>query len=231
MDSYANDFNESLKSYFREIKDFKPLTKQEEKLLCKKIKELDSVAKDKLITANLRFVVSIAKRYRGRGVDFDDLIAEGNMGLMKAFEMFDDKKDNKFFSYAKWWIQQTIQEAIKKTPLNNEIFPDEIISENIESDHDVSSPVKNENEMFLTDDKVDNTENKIIVGELMDTLDDREYEIIQAAFGLLGDEPKKLDDIGRIYGLSRERIRQIKNTALTKLRSHALAKNFQVAYR
>jgi RNA polymerase primary sigma factor len=233
MGSYVNDFNENTRQYFNEIKGFESLSKEEEKQLSKRIKNLDHQAKNKLITANLKYVVDVAKRYKGKGVSMDDLIAEGNMGLLKAFDTFDYEKDVKFISYARWWIEQEIQVAVKKTPQTNDEYPeDEIISDYNEDAEDIAPKIKSDKDIFLIEEKKDEKdERKRITEELLDDLDDREYEIIRASFGLDGNEPQNLDEIGRLYGLTSERVRVIKNKALTKLRSYALEKDVCVAYK
>lgn len=232
MNDYVNDFNQSTKQYFLELKDFKPYTKDEEKMLFTEIKKGNIEARNKLLTANLKFVFDIAKKYKGHGVPLLELISEGNMGLIKALEKFDTKYDVKFYCYGVWWIKQSIQDYIKHRQLNltNEVSDeindakvnqsgcydeeDEIVTKRdvIESNED------EENEKMLLHEK------KKYIHEILNVLDDREKIIIKEYFGFNG-KPKNLTDIAQMLNITMERVRQIKYNAIQKLRCESLTNN------
>ncbi len=260
-----------LQMYLKEIGREKILTKKEEMELGQLIKEGSKKekekAKEKLIQANLRLVVSIAKKYIGQGVLFMDLVQEGSLGLIKAAEKYDYKKNFKFSTYATWWIKQTIIRAISnhsrtiRIPVHmlekirrykkacNDIATcahldtsDETISKFTGLDskklEEVKNAIKKEPislETLVTDDLciqdyIEDTtyispENstqyklqKSDVNKLISILNFREQEIIKRRFGINNDEPKTLEQIGQSLGFSKERIRQIENSALQKLR-------------
>ena len=114
MNQYVNDFNRTTQLYYDDLKKYKPITKAKEKRLLKLTRKGNLRAKNELLEANLKFVFDIAKHYSGRGLSMSELISEGNMGLIRAVDKFDEEKDVKFISYAVWWIKQGILEAIKK---------------------------------------------------------------------------------------------------------------------
>lgn len=260
-----------LQMYLKEIGRKKMLTKKEEMELGKLIREGNEQekkeARTKLIQANLRLVVSIAKRYIGQGVLFMDLVQEGSLGLIKAAEKYDYRKNFKFSTYATWWIKQTIIRAISnhsrtiRIPVHmlekirrykkacNDIIcsnlydaDEETISKISGLDtrkiEEVKSAIKKEPislEMLVTDDLCiqdyiedttyvspeTSTQNKLQekdVTKLISLLDRREQEIIKRRFGIDNEEPKTLEQIGNSLGFSKERIRQIENLALQKLR-------------
>lgn len=260
-----------LQMYLKEIGKKKILTKGEEIVLGKMIREGSSAEKkcamNKLVQSNLRLVVSIAKKYIGQGVLFMDLVQEGSLGLIKAAEKFDYKKNFKFSTYATWWIKQTIIRAISNhsrtiripvhmldkikrykqacnkicfdVELNND---DETISKLSGLDTKKISEVKNalktepvSLDTFVTDDlciqdyvedttyispenSAQNTLQEEDVIKLISVLDKREQEIIKRRYGINNEEPKTLEQIGNIMGFSKERIRQIENLAIQKLR-------------
>ena len=111
---HANDFTRTTEVYFEELKRYKPLTKAKERRLLKKCKKGNLKAKNEILESNLRFVFDIAKHYTGRGVSISELISDGNVGLLRAIDKFDETKDVKFISYAVWWIKQAMLESIKK---------------------------------------------------------------------------------------------------------------------
>ena len=260
-----------LQMYLKEIGRKKMLTKAEEIELGRKIQEgtlrEKEEAKKQLIQANLRLVVSIAKKYIGQGVLFMDLVQEGSLGLIKAAEKFDYKKNFKFSTYATWWIKQTIIRAISnhsrtiRIPVHmlekirkykkacsmatiNEALEidDETISKlsglDTKKIDEVKSALKKEPvslDTYVTDDlciqdyvedtsysSPENNAQKALqqkdIVRLLKTLDKRVEEIIKKRFGIDNDEPKTLEQIGNSLGFSKERIRQLENIAIQKLR-------------
>lgn len=260
-----------LQMYLKEIGRKKMLTKQEEIELGRTIqegrKEERENAKKQLIQANLRLVVSIAKKYIGQGVLFMDLVQEGSLGLIKAAEKYDYRKNFKFSTYATWWIKQTIIRAISnhsrtiRIPVHmlekirryKKACADIICSDILDADdetiskisgldtkkiEDVKSAIKKEPvslDTMVTDDLCiqDYIEDTTYVSpetstqtrlqekdviKLINTLNKREQEIIKRRFGIDDNEPKTLEEIGNVLGFSKERIRQIENLALQKLR-------------
>ena len=233
----VNDFERSSLKYFTEISKYKPLSRNEEMSLWEKYKKNNDIkARDKLIKSNLKFVAMIAKTYQGLGLSYPDLIAEGNIGLLKAFDKFDHTKGFKTISYSVWWIKQTILEALKRRNIldgdempefksrDNGFFDgEEIISE--DADFDDETNLKNE---FLEKDCLEsfvNKENKKIIEFLCKCLNEKEKFIIDRYFGLNDCEEMTLEAIGDELNLTKERVRQIKEKCLNKLRSTALEKN------
>ena len=263
--------NDSVKLYLKEIGRVPLLKSQEEQELAKRIAQGDKRAKDKLITANLRLVVSIAKHYIGRGMQFLDLIEEGNLGLMKAVEKFDYTKGFKFSTYATWWIRQAITRAIAdqartiripvhmvetinkitkaQRQLTQELGRDpteEEISEKLVDPAltperirtitglalepvSLESPIGEEDDSHLGDfveDKdsispTDYTTQSLIRDALysvMDDLTDREERVLRLRYGLDDNRPRTLEEVGKEFGVTRERIRQIEAKAIRKLR-------------
>lgn len=258
---------QSLENYFRDIGEVQLLSPEEEIDLAKRIKNNDHKAVQILVRANLRFVVSVAKSYQNKGFSLEDLINEGNLGLMKAAYRFDETRGFKFISYAVWWIRQSILQAIaEKTrmirlPLNRistltqiekvysrleqefERSPthDELAGVlELESD-DISYTIKKISRVVSIDsslysdtntrliDIIENQEggkpdsdlmNQSLIEEvrgMLDTLTTREAKILKLYFGLDGEISHTLEEIGAIFKLTRERIRQIKEKAITKL--------------
>ena len=255
----------ALDLYLKEIKLIEPLSPQEEISLAQKAKAGDTVAYQKLVTHNLRFVVAMAKKFQGQGVPFEDLINEGNLGLIRAVRTFDETRGFKFISYAVWWIAQRIRTAIQKTgrvvrlpshitesigklyrksleleqeyerePTTEELA--EISDTTIKWIEDLvkaySGPVSLEDssiedrplieyltssdprpEMQLMQDSLKNE-----ISNLVKTLKIRESQVLTEYYGLGEDDPKTLEQIGEILNLSSERIRQIKERALQRLR-------------
>jgi RNA polymerase primary sigma factor len=260
-----------LQMYLKEIGKKKILTKDEEIELGRMIKEGSSAEKkyamNKLVQSNLRLVVSIAKKYIGQGVLFMDLVQEGSLGLIKAAEKFDYKRNFKFSTYATWWIKQTIirsisnhsrtiripvhmldkikryKQACNKICLNEGLNNDEeTISKlsglDTKKIEEVKNALKTEPvslDTLVTDDlciqdyvedstyispenSAQNTLQEEDVIKLISVLDKREQEIIKRRFGINNEEPRTLEQIGNIMGFSKERIRQIENIAIQKLR-------------
>lgn len=220
--NYAFDKLDEIDSYFEEIKKYRPLSSREEKVLAEKIQKGDQAALDKLVKANLKFVVNYAKQYRNSGVPFSDLISEGNLGLIKAAHKFDASKNVKFISYAVWWIRNSIQECINRYKGNNdEVNGDAYMFDNCRStEYDISTQmVNNEFEEELSDLQ----SREITVNELLKTLKKREIKILSLYFGLYDGREMTLDEIGQEMELTKERVRQIKDKALVKLKVNALA--------
>jgi RNA polymerase primary sigma factor len=259
--------SQSLKKYLQEISRLPRITADDEKKLGAKIRKGDREALKKLVEANLRFVVSFAKKYRGCGLSFLDLINEGNIGLIEAAKRFDPKKNVKFITYAVWWVRQSIIHALSdqsgafrlpqkqanllyrigKTistltfELERHPSPDEIatrleipveevlsllrvaddnvsLSTVIDEEHDFHLSDKLEQEMMPSADSLLlRSSLKTLLHSALDELDPKEEKVVKLRFGLDGEEPKTLKEIGEMMNLSRERIRQIEAQALEKL--------------
>ena len=253
-----------LESYLKEIRKYPPFTKEEEKIVIKKAKAGDRKAYEELMNRNLRFVVSVAKKYQNQGVPLDDLIAEGNTGLIIAFDKFDTVKyDVKFITYAVWWIRQAIMKAIHdnaktirlplnvimemsklnrlKTELEQELgrpltseeliefVDDENVANAIKYNYgmiDIDAPrTENDKDLshILPSDLIDDVQISLedIKDELKFILEDftpRERDILIMYFGIDQMRPYTLKEIGVDHGLTRERIRQIKEKTIDKLK-------------
>lgn len=227
---YVNDFSTTVRTYYDELKKYKPITRAKEKELIIKAKNGDLNAQNEILTANLRFVFNIASRYKGKGAVISDLISEGNMGLVKAIQKFNPERDVKFISYAVWWIRNSIQEFIKKRqmclniekeedtlnkPVSNNSFTYDVEDEYVIKKETVLSNEEDEEKRELHKNQ------RKIVNKLLSDLNEREKFIIEEYYGLNGKE-KNLEEIGKILGLTKERIRQIKFESLKKLRSNIL---------
>ena len=260
--------NDPVRMYLKEIGQIKLLTTEEELELADRIKEGDELAKSTLAEANLRLVVSIAKRYVGRGMLFLDLIQEGNIGLMKAVDKFDVTKGYKFSTYATWWIRQAITRSIAdqartiRVPvhmvetinklarierqltleLNREPTEEELSKkmglsvDKIRDIYKISQepvsleiPIGEEEDSHLGDFIPDETNmspedfaiNELLkdeISEVLLTLTEREEKVIRLRFGLEDGRPRTLEEVGQLFGVTRERIRQIEAKALRKLR-------------
>ncbi|MBC8173078.1 MAG: sigma-70 family RNA polymerase sigma factor [Chitinophagales bacterium] len=268
--SITNRESESLEKYLQEIGKVDLVTAEEEVTLAQRIKQGNQEALEKLVKANLRFVVSVAKQYQHNGLSLNDLINEGNVGLVKAAQKFDETKGFKFISYAVWWIRQSIMQALAeqsrlvRLPLNkvgslskiNKAFSEleqkferepthdelseclEIGVEEIKNTMSVSTrhvsvdaPFDDgENSSLLdvlenrdterTDGKLDYTYSlKVETERTLATLTERERDVIKLFFGIGVPYAMTLEDIGEEFGLTRERVRQIKDNAINKLRS------------
>jgi RNA polymerase primary sigma factor len=267
----------SLKLYLKEISKIKEISPQQEKELGRKIQKRDKEALNRLVEANLRFVVSVAKKYRGSGISFLDLINEGNLGLIEAAKRFDPSKNVKFITYAIWWIRQAIIHAIaeqsravrlpqkqanllyrfglkiaeltsklNRQPSSYEVAEQMGISEAeannlfqiLHTDVSLSSKLSDDEKIELEDtieqQEVSPADEELIqksltqeLKKMVCQLNEDEKNVINYRFGLDGSEPETLQEIGNKMNLSRERIRQIQNQALLKLRRAASAKKLQ----
>ncbi len=270
VDSFADD---SVRLYLREIGKIPLLSLEEETELAQRVVKGDQKAKDKMVEANMRLVVSIAKRYSGRGLDLLDLIQEGNTGLLRAVEKFNPEKGFKFSTYATWWIRQAITRAIadqartiripvhmvetinkvlrttrkltvelNREPTNEEIAkeldmePEKVdyvmrIKQDIASlDASVGRDGDDEDSVlgdFVEDEERASPEDSAVtqilkeqLAEILSTLSEREQKIIRMRFGIGGERPHTLEEVGAEFSVTRERIRQIEAKALSKLRKH-----------
>ncbi|GEQ86368.1 RNA polymerase sigma factor RpoD [Patiriisocius marinistellae] len=275
----TNRETKSLNSYLQDVSKIDMITAEEEVELAQRIREGDQRALDKLTKANLRFVISVAKQYQNQGLTLSDLINEGNVGLVKAAQRFDETRGFKFISYAVWWIRQSILQAIAeqsrvvRLPLNkigdiNKIRKASIHLEQVhqrvpsaseiakELDMTVSSvkqSLKNSSRSLSMDAPFQEGENdnnlydvissgetpnpdkaliheslKIEIDRALDTLAPREADVVKLNFGLSGQPAMTLQEIGDTFELSRERVRQIREKAIRRLRqeskSHILKK-------
>lgn len=268
--SITNRESQSLEKYLQEIGKVELISSEEEVRLAALIRQGDQKALDRLTKANLRFVVSVAKQYQNQGLSLPDLINEGNLGLIKAAQRFDETRGFKFISYAVWWIRQSILQAlaeqsrIVRLPLNKvgltnriqkafsqleqqferEPSPEEL-AEMLEMDLDevsaslsissrhvsVDTPISEGEDGTLldvlenpnaekTDGDLDHTQSlKTEIDRSLKTLTERQKEVICYFFGIGVDHPMSLEDIGERFNLTRERVRQIKDKAITKLRT------------
>ena len=272
--------DDPVRMYLKEIGQVKLLSADEEVELAKRVAEGDQYAKNKLTEANLRLVVSIAKKYSGRGLHILDLIQEGNTGLIRAVDKFDWTKGNKFSTYATWWIRQAITRAIadqartirvpvhmvevinKATRCNRKLvqelgreptveeiaaelnLPVEKIIEANRTAADTLSldtPVGDEEDTsigsFVEDERTpgpaDATSNALLaeaLKEILDTLTEREADVLRMRFGMYDGRTHTLEEVGQIFGVTRERIRQIENKAIRKLRHPSRAKKIRDFY-
>ena len=265
-----------VRMYLKEIGRVPLLTAAEETDLAKRVERGDQKARERLINSNLRLVVSIAKKYVGRGLSLLDLIEEGNIGLMRAVEKFDYRKGFKFSTYATWWIRQAITRAIAdqartiRIPvhmvetinrfirvsrmlmqeLGREPTPEEIAAEmEIEPEKvreiikvsqqptSLEAPVGEEKDStlgdFIPDEEIrpeDQASVELLkshLSEVLDTLNDREKKVLKLRFGLEDGRQRTLEEVGREFGVTRERIRQIEAKALRKLRHPTRSKKLK----
>ena len=210
-----------VETYFKEICKFKPLKKSEEAELTNRIKMGDESAKKRLVESNLKFVVSIAKRYCNGDVPFEDIISEGNMGLIRAAEKYDASAGNKFITYAVWWIKAYIQDFIERHNKTRDIRDDVMTLSDDLCEDDYERELTDINEEFgNTINDISYRENAI--AELVASLETRERKILELYFGLDGAKEHTLNEIGSELNLSGERVRQIMGKAIVKLRCGAL---------
>ena len=274
------NLDDPVRMYLKEIGQIPLLSPEEEQELAQRVSEGDQQAKNKLTEANLRLVVSIAKKYSGRGLHILDLIQEGNTGLIRAVDKFDYTKGNKFSTYATWWIRQAITRAIadqartirvpvhmvevinKATRCNRKLVQElgreptlEEIAEElnlpiekiIEANRtaadtlSLDTPVGDEEDTtigsFVEDDNTpgpaDATSNTLLaeaLSEILNTLTEREADVLRLRFGMYDGKTHTLEEVGQIFGVTRERIRQIENKAIRKLRHPSRAKKIRDFY-
>jgi RNA polymerase primary sigma factor len=233
MNQYANDFTSTVRIYYNDLKKYKPLSRSKEKKLLKLCKKGDEKAKNELLESNLKFVFDVAKRYTGRGVPISELISEGNMGLIKAIDKFDETQDVKFISYAVWWIRHAMLEAIRKNKLINYVELDtengnnETIEKKVSDNEDEkvsSSELMFSNEYEEKKREINNEQKKIISNLLM-LLTQREKFVIENYYGINNKNELTLNEIGIELKISSERVRQVKKQALKKLRSKVMLYN------
>lgn len=215
----VSDDEQTIKRYFDDIAKTKPLSRKEELRLWKDYKINGNIeSRNKLVEANLKFVASVANSYRGRGLSYEDLIAEGNMGLIRAMEKFEGWRGFKIISYSVWWIRQSILEALEK---RNGFGYDELPREHEEQtvDDEYITPAYNvaqPNIEMETNEEI--VEQKEAVAALLVTLNNREKDILIKYYGLDGNEPMTLEEIGDELGITKERVRQIYEKTKKSLR-------------
>lgn len=263
----GSDSNRALGSYLTEISKYQPLDPKREIELTQKIKQGDTRAQHELIISNLRFVVSVAKKFQGQGRPLEDLISEGNLGLIKAAERFDETRGFKFISYAVWWVRQAILQSLSehsrmiRVPLNRQgditkiAKAAEVLEHQLERSalieeiarhvdklpHEVAHTIQisrrhqsldmpfaqgNENSLIdvLPDPSQSAPDVQIVSDSLkkdinaaLDTLKERERKVIKLYFGIDQDYALTLNEIGEVFHLTRERVRQIKEKAIRRL--------------
>jgi RNA polymerase primary sigma factor len=256
---YIDTSEDSISNYLKEVRKIDVLTPEAEAELTKKIAEGDQRAIDRLVNANLRFVISIAKEYQGQGLPLVDLISEGNYGLIKAAKKFDHTRGFRFISYAVWWVKQSILQSLcdnsrmVRLPVNitnqlskikkeialfeqeNHRLPnqDEVdisilnqptcgsLNDKINEDGDEVLDVIADNTFIRPDEDIYSEEVlKSQLEKTLSVLSERERDIISMYFGLDG-QPMTLEQIGEEYGLTKERIRQVKQKSLRRLRANS----------
>ncbi len=272
--------DDPVRMYLKEIGQVPLLSVEEEQALAKRVAEGDEKAKAKLIESNLRLVVSIAKKYSGRGMHILDLIQEGNTGLIRAVEKFDYTKGNKFSTYATWWIRQAVTRAIAdqartirvpvhmvevinkatrcsrqltqqlgREPTMEEVaeelnLPYDKVAEALRTAADTLSldtPVGDEEDTtigsFVEDENMlgpaEATANMLLaeaLDDLLGTLTEREAEVLRMRYGLYDGRQHTLEEVGKMFGVTRERIRQIENKAIRKLRHPSRARKIRDFY-
>ena len=226
-----NDFSDCVKTYYQDLKQYPPIPREKERKLLQLAKDGDIDARNQIISANLRFVFDIAKKYRNHGVDISDLISAGNRGMFKAIEKFDMSKDVKFFSYAVWWIRQHMMKEIeiqkekdKSESSFDDVFPnDASYGENIYYNEDNEdycvNDVSDTDSDFLEQDE-ELQQKHFVVEQLLARLDDRERVVITKYFGIDDNsDGHNLEEISKDLNLSTERIRQIKLKAINTMRA------------
>ena len=273
----GSDANRSLSKYLQEISQYEPLSPDREVELAIRVRQGDRRALKELTEANLRFVVSVAKDYQGQGLPLTDLINEGNLGLIKAAERFDETRGFKFISYAVWWIRQSVLQAlaehsrIVRLPLNRVGTISKInkASERLEQEfernpradelahqlemkiveindaqrisrrhHSLDTPFSDDEKNSLldviADSNIDNPDMELHMSSLekevrdaLDTLKDREKDVIKMYFGIDREYALTLNEIGEEFGLTRERVRQIKEKAIRRLRHRSRSKKLR----
>src|SRR5574343_676548 len=272
--SITNRESQSLEKYLQEIGKVELISPEEEVKLARRIRQGDQLALDKLTKANLRFVVSVSKQYQNQGLSLPDLINEGNLGLIKAAQRFDETRGFKFISYAVWWIRQSILQAlaeqsrIVRLPLNkigsinkiNKMYAlleqsqerapsaEEIAKELDMTVNDVKESMKNSGRHLSMDAPLVEGEDsnlydvlrsgespnpdreliheslRIEIERALQTLTPREADLVRLYFGLNGKHPMTLEEIGETFDLTRERVRQIKEKAIKRLKHNSRSK-------
>jgi len=204
----------SISRYFQDIQDLKPLSHDEEIILTAKIKEGDPRALNKLIEHNTRFVISVAKKYQGRGTQLGDLIGEGNLGLIEAAKRFDPARGHRFITYAVWWIRQSILASLGDGIKNSHVSIDTPFGEGEDAGY-VSDTLRSTH--APTDHIVEEESKKTDAHRLLNQLPGRDREIVKRLFGIEGKRPMAIDEVGKEFGLTQQRVGQIRDAALKNL--------------
>jgi RNA polymerase primary sigma factor len=199
--------------YFRDIQEYSPVSSNEETQLAMRVQQGDSRALELLVMHNTRFVISIAKKYQGRGTPLSDLISEGNIGLIEAAKRFDPSRGLRFTTYAVWWIKKSILESVDGEIKNTHTSIDAPIGGEDE-DFTIANRLKSDGRD--TDHIVEDESKKIEVNRMLSQLKTREQEIIKSLFGI-DTRALTIDEAGRKFGLTQQRIGQIRDTAIRML--------------
>lgn len=217
MRFYNDNSDENVDAYFKEISESVPLSREREAELARRIKEGDTDARDELVTANIKFVVSMAKRFRNYGVQFSDLIADGNIGLMKAAEKFDPECGTRFITYAAWWIRDSIQQGIDRYRGSDDANSYEDVDDEVASRSVLDSSEYIDSDMG--DRAMSGYDRKKAIDTMMSCLKEREIEMLTEYFGLNGNKKMTLKEIGKKNSISAERVRQIVSRSIEKMRT------------
>jgi RNA polymerase primary sigma factor len=211
MENYGFEHIDNIDKYLSSIEKYRPLNAKDEQEIGRKIIEGDKTELDKLVRANLKFVVTIAKQYRGKGVPFDELISEGNMGLITAAMKFDPSKGCKFITYAVYWVKSYINKRIANVTSENAAMNS--IYDKIKA---TSNICENEEEILQ------NVSASTAVEDITKCLNEREYEMVSMYFGLNGKQESSYKEIGKHFHVTSECARQTVNQSLSKMKQNAV---------
>lgn len=219
MDNYGFEHIDNIDKYLSSIEKYRPLNAKDEQEIGRKIIEGDKTELDNLVKANLKFVVTIAKQYRGKGVPFDELISEGNMGLITAAMKFDPSKGCKFITYAVYWIKSYINKRISN-----------VMNENAAMNNIYDSVRTQVNTCENEGEILQNISATSAVDEISKCLKEREYQMVAMYFGLNGEQESSYKEIGKRFGVTSECARQTVSTSLSKMKQNAVCSEYFKEY-